>query len=313
MKPWTRRVFARTVAAGIAGAALAPARKGEAATGFRGPVCFFSKHLPGLDASALGRTVKSLGFDGVDLTVRPGGHVPPERAAELPAFLRALRAEGVAVPMITTALVSAQESPAQPILAAAGAHEVSFFKAGYYRYRFVDVRREIEEAGAGLRGLADLAARCAIQLGYHNHAGYVGGPVWDIVPVMDGLDPKWAGYYFDVRHAVVEGGDGGWRTALNRVAPRLKMVAIKDFFWEKTAEGWRQKNCPLGEGMVDWKTFFGALARAGFQGPVSLHLEYDLPGATPAALQESTLAAAARDLAVLKRHLAAAYAGAAVS
>ena len=122
--------------------------------------------------------------------------------------------------------------------------------------------------------------------------------MWDVVPIIDALDPRWAGYYFDVRHAVVEGGDGGWRAALNLVAPRLKMIAVKDFFWEKGPKGWQQRNCPLGEGMVDWKAFFAALARSGFHGPVSLHLEYEIPGATPAAQQENTLAAAARDLAV---------------
>lgn len=311
MSGWTRREFVRTAAAGTASAF---ARAGEAressGSGFRGTLCLFSKHLPGLDAGALARAVKSLGFAGVDLTVRPGGHIAPEHAAaELPGFLKALRAEGLAVPMITTALVSASDPTARPILETAGAHQVGFFKPGYYRYRFQDVRHELDAAAAELRGLVALAGRCGIQLGYHNHAGYIGGPVWDVVPVIDALDPRWAGYYFDVRHAVVEGGDGGWRAALNRVAPRLKMVAIKDFYWDKTASGWRQRNCPLGEGMVDWKVFFAALARAAFHGPVSLHLEYDVPGETPAAQQESTLAAAARDLALLKKHVADAYGG----
>src|SRR5204863_2353028 len=97
------------------------------------------------------------------------------------------------------------------------------------------------------------------------------------------------------------------RGALNLAAPRLKMVAIKDFFWEKTSMGWQQRNCPLGEGMVDWKEFFAALAKAGFHGPVSLHLEYEIPGATAAARQENTLAAAAKDLAFVRARLAEAY------
>ena len=62
--------------------------------------------------------------------------------------------------------------------------------------------------------------------------------------------------------------------------------------------------------MVDWKAFYAALARSGFPGPVSLHLEYEIPGATAAAKQEATLAAAARDLGVLKAGLAEAHAGA---
>jgi sugar phosphate isomerase/epimerase len=279
--------------------------------GFQGTLCLFSKHLPSLDALPLARAVKALGFAGVDLTVRPGGHVEPERAvADLPRFLKTLRDEGLEVPMITTALVSASEATARPILETAGRHGVLFFKPGYYRYAFTDVRKELDRAATALRGLAELGAQCGVALGFHNHAGYIGGPVWDVVPIIDGLDPGWAGYYFDVRHAVVEGGDGGWRSALNVVAPRLKMVAIKDFFWEKGPQGWRERNCPLGEGMVDWKAFFAALARSGFRGPVSLHLEYEIPGATAAGKQEATLAAAARDLSFLKTGLAGAYAGA---
>lgn len=305
-----RRRFLSALALGT-GSALAARRLGAEGpgSGFRGTPCLFSKHLAGLDAGHLGRAVKALGFAGVDLTVRPGGHVAPERAAsDLPPFLSTLRKEGLEVPMITTGLLSGSDPTALPILETAGRHQVRFFKPGYYRYAFVDVRQELERVGADLRGLAEVSARCGVELGYHNHAGYVGGPVWDIARVVDGLDPRWVGYYFDVRHAVVEGGDGGWRAALNLVSPRLKMVAIKDFLWEKTTRGWQQRNCPLGEGMVDWKDFFAMLAKAGFHGPVSLHLEYEIPGATAGVKQDNTLAAAARDLAFLKAGLAEAYA-----
>ncbi len=306
----SRRRFL-TAAAGAAAAGLLPHASSSAGAGLPVIPCLFSKHLPSLDAAGLARALKSLGFAGVDLTVRPGGHVDPERAAtDLPRFLETVRSEGLQVPMITTALVSASEPTARPILETAGRHRVPFFKPGYYRYAFADVRQELEGAATALRGLAELSARSGVVLGFHNHAGYIGGPVWDVVPILDRLDPRWTGYYFDVRHAVVEGGDGGWRAALGAVAPRLKMIAVKDFFWEKGPRGWQQRNCPLGEGMVDWKAFYAAIARSAFRGPVSLHLEYEIPGATAAAKQEATLAAAARDLAVLKAGLAEAYAGA---
>jgi sugar phosphate isomerase/epimerase len=311
MDPVTRRQFLNAAAAATA-ATLA--RRSDGADGFRGTLCFFSKHLPDMDAGRLARALKPLGFGGVDLTVRPGGHVAPERAAsDLPPVLRALRDGGLEVPLITTGLLSASDPTARPILETGGREHVPFFKPGYYRYAFVDVLKELEGAAAQLRGLAELSTRCGVQLGFHNHAGYVGAPVWDIARVIDGLDPRWVGYYFDVRHAVVEGGDGGWRAALNLVAPRLKMIAVKDFFWEKGTKGWQQRNCPLGEGMVDWGQFFAALAKGGFQGPVSLHMEYEIAGATPAAREENTLAAAARDLAFLKARLAEAYAGAGAS
>ena len=43
-------------------------------------------------------------------------------------------------------------------------------------------------------------------MGFHNHAAYIGAALWDIAPAIDRLDPRWAGYYFDPRHAVAEGG-----------------------------------------------------------------------------------------------------------
>lgn len=304
----TRREFVRTAAA--AGACAAVSRTFALAKAeFGGTICFFSKHLPDLDGRGLARALKPLGFGGVDLTVRPKGHVEPARVRELlPVFVNGIREGGLQVPMITTDLHAGDEPAAAATLETAAALRIPFFKPGYYYYAFADVRKELAGASAKLRSLAALGAKHRVRLGFHNHAGYIGGGVWDIAPTIDALDREWAGYYFDIRHAVVEGGDGGWRSAFNLAAPRLQMIALKDFYWQKTAAGtWRQQNCPMGEGMVPWKPFFAALAKSGFNGPVSLHLEYEIPGATAAAVQENTLAAAARDLAFVEKGLADAY------
>jgi L-ribulose-5-phosphate 3-epimerase len=311
----TRREFIQFTAAAGAYAAVSPrlSAVASAKAEFGGTICFFSKHLPDLDGRGMARALKPLGFGGVDLTVRPKGHVEPARVRELlPVFVNGIRDEGLQVPMITTDLHAGDEPAAAATLETAAALKIPFFKPGYYYYAFVDVRKELADASAKIRSLDALGVKHRVRLGFHNHAGYVGGGIWDIAPTIDGLDPEWrewAGYYFDVRHAVVEGGDGGWRSAFNLAAPRLQMIALKDFYWEKNATGtWRQQNCPMGEGMVPWKPFFAALAKSGFKGPVSLHLEYAIPGATAAAVQENTLAAAARDLAFVKKGLAEAYA-----
>lgn len=306
----TRRQFVKVAAAAGTFAAISPRPvAARSQPGFRGTLCFFSKHLPSMDGARLGRTMTTLGFGGVDLTVRPGGHIDPKRVAQdLPPFVQAIRKEGVSVPMITTEILSDADPVARPTLETAAALGIPYFKPGYYRYAFVDARKERDAAAVQLRSVAALSARTGVHMGFHNHSGYIGGNIWDIVTVMDTLDPKWAGYYFDIRHAVVEGGDGGWRTAFNLATPRLPMIALKDFFWEKTAAGWRVKNCPMGEGMVNWKAYFALLAKAGFHGPVSLHLEYDVPGATPQAVEDNTITAAAKDLAFIKARFAEAYA-----
>ena len=68
----SRRIFL-----GVAASAWA-----ARAAGFAPQLLVFSKHFPDLNYDELGETAKQLGFDGVDLTVRPKGHVLPERAAE---------------------------------------------------------------------------------------------------------------------------------------------------------------------------------------------------------------------------------------
>jgi sugar phosphate isomerase/epimerase len=290
-----RRNFIKSASA-FAAASMLPK-----APGFSGVICLFSKHLPSMDWTRMAQAVKKLGFGGIDLTVRPGGHVLPERSSEdLPKAVAAIRAEGMSVPMITTALTSAGDPTSKPILSTAGRLSIPFFKPGYYKYSFADVRGELQKAMNDFRSLTEVSKQSGVQCGFHNHEGYVGAQLWDVAQTIDQLDPKWVGYYFDIRHAVAEGGVAGWKIALNLIAPRIKMIAVKDSYWEKSSKGWRQVNCPLGQGMVDWKAYFKALREANFQGPISLHLEYEIPGATTAAQEENTLAAAQRDLEFLK-------------
>jgi sugar phosphate isomerase/epimerase len=253
-----------------------------------------------MDWRRLAEAAKRTGFDGLDLTVRKEGHVLPERAADdLPRAVEAARE----IPMITTGLTSADDPTARPILSTASRLGIRYFKPGYYLYEGLDVRAELEQAGREFTRLVELAAECGIEAGFHNHEAYVGAAVWDAARFIEPLDPRWAGYYFDARHAVAEGGGGGWKTALRLVQRRLKMVAIKDFTWVKTARGWEDVNCPLGRGMVDWSYVLGTLCRAGFAGPISVHIEYDVPGDTAGEHEAQVLAAAGRDLAFLKAQL----------
>jgi L-ribulose-5-phosphate 3-epimerase len=301
----TRREFVAAACALPGAAARCPAASRPTSAAKPRPLCFFSKHLPELNWADLARNTRQLGFDGIDLTVRKGGHVLPERANEdLPKAAAAIRDEGLDIPMITTDVLSGN-SVAQDVISTAGKLAIPFLKPGYYYYRFVDIRRELAEVAARFGELAELGARHGVQVGFHNHAGYVGAPVWDIARFIDGLDTRWAGYYFDACHAVTEGGEAGWKIAATLVATRIKMIAVKDFYWEKTAtKGWQPTMCPLGEGMVPWPAFFQILSKAGFQGPISLHLEYEIPGSTASARQENTMVAARRDLAFLRARLA---------
>jgi sugar phosphate isomerase/epimerase len=281
--------------------ALAAAPAAPPAAGARPLLCIFSKHMPQFSWDELGAQAGRLGFDGVDLTVRPKGHVLPERVAEdLPRAVEAIRRHGLAVPMITTDLKDASDPAARPTFAAMQQLGIRLYKPGYWRYqRGVPAGETLRECRRRLEGLLALGREYGVTAGLHNHSGsYVGCAVWDYRELLSGVDAAQAGYYFDPCHAVIEGGLYNWRVSLDVVLPRLKMSAIKDFEWEKRNGRWEVAWRPLGQGMVPWQEVFQAYAQAGFTGPLSLHLEY--PGG-------EELEAIARDLGFLRSQVSAAY------
>ena len=263
---------------------------GGGSSGGRSPICFFSKHLPELDWTELGRAVKAAGFDGVDLTVRAKGHVLPERAAaDLPRAIEAIKAQGVSVPMVTTELTSASDPTAKPLLQAAAKSGVRYFKTGYWRYTTRGTcadrwRPQAPRSTAWRRWRATAASCWASTTTRPTSARRCGTsrPPW-IDSTRNG-----PGYYFDPRHAVAEGGGGAWKAATHLVAPRMKMMALKDFYWEKTAKGWVIRDCPMGKGAVDWAWVGKTIGEAKFRGPISLHFEYEIPGSTPRSDEEHT-------------------------
>jgi sugar phosphate isomerase/epimerase len=271
-------------------------------------ICLFTDHLDdgAFTWAEVAGMLRKLGVTGPDLTVRGGGLVVPERAAEdLPKAAAAFKAEGLSVPMLTTSLCAAADPGARGILDGMQSLGVQYFKLGYYGYG--DAARWKERLGevrTQLGGLLKLAERAGVQAGLHNHAGgSVGGALWDGWELLEPLDPARVGFFFDPAQATIEGGQHGWKLGFHRLAPRLKMVAIKDFVWERVDGRWRTRWVPLGEGMVRWEEFCSLLVRTPFSGPISLHIEYDPGGSTKQERYDRSVAAAGRDLKFLREQL----------
>jgi L-ribulose-5-phosphate 3-epimerase len=223
-------------------------------------LCLFSGSVQGLEYSELPLIAKQLGFDGVDLTVRPGGHVEPRLSnVDLVRAIEEVRGPGLEVPVITTALTTPFDPTVLPVVAIAGHTQVNLFIAGFFRAQNPNYLRDIG-------GLISVAGRYGMATALHNYTGDdVGEASWDAVEVVSGFDPKWASLYFDPIHAREQ-----WESELKRHLPRLRAVALKDF---QIANG-VAKPCPLGLGIVDWSKFFGILAAAKYYGPVSIHMNY---------------------------------------
>ncbi|MBZ5725188.1 MAG: sugar phosphate isomerase/epimerase [Acidobacteriia bacterium] len=300
----TRRRLLAAMAAGAA-RARAQARAGGAVKPRGGPsVCLYSQVLSKVDHVDLPMVLRGLGFDGCDLSVQPGGHVPPEKAGlYLMPALEALTGAGLDVPMITTALTGL-DALAQEVLGLSGLIGVPFFRPGHWKlsgspeveHRLAQVQREIA-------GLASLGRATGMAMGIHNFAGEPeGASVSDINRLIRPLDPRWVGFDFDAGFAS-QGAPGAMNVALSLALPRLKMVSLRDFQWaasaDGAAEGARKTTpCPLGEGVVEWAPLFAALARARFSGPISLQVDYQ---------PKDELAAIRRDLQFVRKQMSAAY------
>jgi len=121
---------------------------------------------------------------------------------------------------------------------------------------------------------------------------------------MQGLDKDRLGLEFDPAHASIEGAKMGWQLQLQLAKPRMFIFAVKDYIWEKTEKGWRTRWVPLGEGMVQWPEVFTAMRNVTVPGPISLHIEYKIGGATKTERYDRSLRAAEHDLNLLRKHLA---------
>lgn len=294
----------------LAAAVAAPALAAGAGERPRPKLCLFTKHLPGLAYRELARTLGALGFAAADLTVRPRGHVLPERVErDLPAAYEALAAEGIETPMITTGLLSSRDPAARPTLYTAARLGIPFFKLGYYRYRnLLELEPFLARVKTDVESLAAVAAHAGIVGGFHNHSGtYVGSSLWDHWWILRDTEPERVGFYFDPCHATIEGGSAGWEIGFHRLKSRLKMVACKDFAWEKRAGEWKAAMCPLGQGMVDYPKFFRLLADSRFAGPISLHVEYPIEAPTEAQRIEKEMLAIETDFQYLRRQYESVY------
>ena len=240
----------------------------------------FSKHLAGLPLEVVATRLRAMNIGAIDLTVRPKGHVEPARVAdELPRVAQVLAAHGVAIGMMTTEIT--EPGPlAETVLRAAKSLGVGFFKLGYFGYEgFGSLRKSRNEARAKVRALSQMCAAIGIQGGFHNHShNFIGASMGDIDFILQAADPS-IGLYFDAAHASIEGGSSGWEMGLDLLSERLVMLAAKDYKWNEGpcyGGGRRSKVvwCPLQDGQTPWPQVLERLHALGFEGPASLHSEY---------------------------------------
>ncbi|HZC27389.1 MAG TPA: hypothetical protein VE287_10220, partial [Actinopolymorphaceae bacterium] len=75
----------------------------------------FTKLFQARSVDEVGEAAAELGFDGIDLLVRPGATIDPEAADQIPLAVERLTAQGLTTPMATTDLTDPARFPADKV------------------------------------------------------------------------------------------------------------------------------------------------------------------------------------------------------
>jgi sugar phosphate isomerase/epimerase len=271
-------------------------------------VYVFSKHLQWLDYEEMAATSKKIGFDGIDLTVRPNGHVLPENVKkDLPKAIKAIKNNGLLADRMTIAATDPDDSITIDILETASKEGVTNYRMGWFAYNpSISVQKNIDNFRTKLLKFEKLNKDLGLVGDYQNHAGEMAGsPVWDMGLMLDGVNSDFVGIRYDIRHATVEGGTS-WPLGLKFLANKINSFDVKDFIWKEINGKWKPYNVPIGEGMVDFDRYFNMLKELNIEGDFTLHLEYPLGGAENGKYEltcvpEKVISAMKQDLTALKK------------
>jgi L-ribulose-5-phosphate 3-epimerase len=240
-------------------------------------ICAFSKLFQFLDYNQLAEVFAASGLDGIDLTVRPGGHVEPENVKrDLPKAVAAARSHGLEVYMITSAITDAENKLNMEVLKTAADQDVKYYRFGYLDYDYSNtVPENLDKARRIMEKLAVLNEKTGIHGAYQNHHQQprIGSPVWDLWVILKDLDPEWVSCQYDIWHAVIE-GYSSWSTGLRLLSPYIKTRCIKDFTWVDQHGKMAPEAVPLGEGQIDFDAYFKLLKELNLKSDTSLHIEY---------------------------------------
>ncbi len=263
----TRRHFLTTTAAALACASL---RAAPAAPKYH--FCAFEKPLQFLSYEDMAQLLADAGYNGIEATVRNGGHVLPEKIEEdLPRMIEALQKRNLDLTILTSDITSVEQPLTEKVLRTAAKHGIKRYRMMWYKYDTKQpILPQLDAIAKKLPALVDLTHSLGMTALYQNHNGpnMVGAPIWDFYQLIKGYNPTDISFAFDIMHATIEGGHS-WPIQFKLIQSHLGAVYMKDFKW---VEG-KVTGQPLGHGQVDSK-YFTLLKQSGYTGPVSVHVEY---------------------------------------
>jgi len=219
----------------------------------------------------LGEHVAGLGFDAIELPVRPGYQVEPENVARgLPEAARILARSGVRIASAAgptdeaTVLACAEAGvPIIRTMARVG-------PAGYLA--------SVAALQAEYTALLPALERTGVVIGVQNHCDRFVTNAVGLRDLLAPFEPRHVAAVWDAAHEALNGMDPDM--ALEVVWPHLCMVNLKNAFWQRTTgpeaevATWRHYWTSGRQGLASWPRVIAELRRRGYSGTVCLPAEY---------------------------------------
>ena len=185
------------------------------------------------------------------------------------SVIDAIKKAGINLYSIVTAITDPIDPATEKILKTASQLGVKYYRMGWFNYDDkISIEENLQIISVKIKKLEALNAKYNIQAVYQNHSGrYFSAPIWDLAQSLKMANAQTIGAQYDIYHATVEGMNA-WVYGLKLIKPYIKMIAIKDFQWEKKNGKWITEGVPLGSGAVDLKNYFSLLKEYQVKVPI---------------------------------------------
>jgi sugar phosphate isomerase/epimerase len=254
--------------------------------GRRSRLALVSRHVQWADIEEGAAVAAEAGFTAIAWTCRPGAHILPENVErDLPRAIAAARRNGLAVPMLITAINTTNAPRAEAILDSMRQAGITRYRAPNFRYDYSrDLLSQWEALKPQLAALAELNEKYGTTAMFHTHSspGSVGGGLWDLWLLVKDFAPSVLAINYDLGHAFVRGGTEWMQTArfAHRTWRRCRSRTCIGSRRQDAAPGtwpWAPEFVPPGQGMVNFRDMFTYFKSVGFSGPIEVYYEYEVP------------------------------------
>lgn len=220
----------------------------------------------------LARHVARLGFEGVELPVRPGFPVNPDNVAEeLPRAARIMADAGLA-------MASIAGPTDEKTIAACAAAGVPIIRICTGPAPGESYMRAMDRLARELEALVPALDRCRVTVGIQNHVGRYICDAMGLRFLIERFDRRHVAAVWDAAHNALAGEEPDY--ALDIIWDRLCMVNLKNAFWvrangpEADCAKWKLHWTTGPHGLASWPRVAAELNARGYRGVVCLTAEY---------------------------------------